>query len=433
MPGALPVLNDEVVLQAAKLAVALNATIHPVSKFDRKNYFYPDLPKGYQISQYDEPFSTGGQVEIQTAAGSKRIHITRAHIEEDAGKSMHQDDGTTVVDMNRCGVPLVEIVSEPDFRTSQEAGAYLTALRQLMRYIGVCDGNMEQGSLRCDANVSVRPFGQSGFNERTEMKNLNSIRNVERAIRSEYERQIALYENGGIVRRETLLWDEFREELRPMRRKEGSDDYRYFPEPDLVELRTSEDFINEVKRTLPEVPEQRKLRYQSLNLAEEAVSLLISDRAIGDYFEQLLTLGANANTAAKWMQGDVQRAINENNLTMETFPITPESLMQLIRAVENETISFSKAKQVFRTMLAENRSAAEIIAAEGAEQITDSDELRTLVAEILSKYPEEIARYKSGRKNLFGFFVGEAIKATAGRANPKVVNTLLQELLHSSS
>jgi aspartyl-tRNA(Asn)/glutamyl-tRNA(Gln) amidotransferase subunit B len=434
MPGALPVLNDEVVRQAAKLALALNATIHGQSKFDRKNYFYPDLPKGYQISQYDEPFSSGGYVDIGVEGAEKRICITRAHIEEDAGKSMHLEDGTTVVDMNRCGVPLVEIVSEPDFRTAHEAGTYLTGLRQLMRYVGVCDGNMERGSLRCDANVSARPVGQSALNERTEMKNLNSIRAVERAIQTEFDRQVAIYESGGSVQRETMLWDEFKEELRPMRRKEGSDDYRYFPEPDLVELRISAEHIEDIRETLPELPAQRKRRYaEELKLGEEAVSFLTSDRSIGDYFENLMALGIEANTAAKWVQGDVGRALNENDWTIETFPLVPGRLADLIRAVETDTISYSKAKQVFRVLLTSGQTVADAIAAEGGGQITDADDLKGVLATVLARHPDAITRYRAGKKNLFGFFVGEAMKATSGRANPKIINQLLQELLDSDS
>ena len=281
MPGALPVLNREVVGQAAKLAQALQATIHPRCKFDRKNYFYPDLPKGYQISQYDEPFSTGGFVDIEASSGVKRIRITRAHIEEDAGKSLHMPDGSTIVDMNRCGVPLVEIVTEPDFRAPEEAGVFVSTVRELLRYIGVCDGNMERGSLRCDVNISVRPQGQERLNERSEIKNLNSIRAIEKAIHFERDRQIKVYERGGSICRETLLWDEATEELRAMRRKEGSDDYRYFPEPDLVELHIADDFLKEMQSQLPEMPWIRRKRYrESLQLHEEAVSVLASDRAL---------------------------------------------------------------------------------------------------------------------------------------------------------
>jgi aspartyl-tRNA(Asn)/glutamyl-tRNA(Gln) amidotransferase subunit B len=432
LPGALPVLNQEVVRQAAKLALALKATIHPRCKFDRKNYFYPDLPKGYQISQFDEPFSTGGFLEIEGANGSKAIRITRAHIEEDAGKSLHQDDGSTIVDMNRCGVPLVEIVTEPDFRAPAEAAAFVTAVRELLRYIRVCDGNMEEGSLRCDVNISVRPEGQAALNERTEIKNLNSIRAVERAIHSERARQIQVYGSGGSIHRETLLWDEMAEEVRPMRRKEGSDDYRYFPEPDLVELTTDAEFIEKTRRELPELPWERRTRYrEELHLHPEAVSLLSSDRAYGDYFDELVRLNIEPRTAANWLQGEVRRALADRNWTIEEFPLKPAALIELIQAVQSETISFSKAKEVFRTMLADGRSARQVIAEEGLSQSADSSGLRVVIEELFAKYPDELERYRSGKKNLFGFFMGEAMKAAGGSANPKTLNKLLQDMLNA--
>jgi aspartyl-tRNA(Asn)/glutamyl-tRNA(Gln) amidotransferase subunit B len=430
MPGALPVLNDEVVRQAAKLALSLNATIHPHCKFDRKNYFYPDLPKGYQISQYDEPFSTGGYIDIEAGAGSKRIRITRAHIEEDAGKSMHMDDGATIVDMNRCGVPLVEIVSEPDFRSPAEAAAFVTAIRELLRYIGVCDGSMERGSLRCDVNTSVRPFGQEAMNERTEIKNLNSIRSVERAIHAEVKRQLGIYAEGGVIVRETLLWDEAIEEIRPMRRKEGSDDYRYFPEPDLVELVVSPDFVDNIRRQLPELPWERRRRYRDeLHLHEEAVSVLATDRPLGDYFEALMAAGADARSAANWIQGEVRRHMVEMDITIAEFPLQPAGLAELIGAVQRDVISLSKAKEVFRTMLKDGRSAAQIIQDEGLAQTDDAGQLREVLESLIAAFPEELARYRSGKKNVYGFFMGEAMKRTGGKANPKALNSLLQELL----
>lgn len=432
MPGALPVLNEEVVRQAAKLALALQATIHPRCKFDRKNYFYPDLPKGYQISQYDEPFSTGGFLIIETGAGAKRIRITRAHIEEDAGKSLHLPDGSTIVDMNRCGVPLVEIVTEPDFRTSEEAGAFVATARELLRYIGVCDGNMERGSLRCDVNISVRPLGQSNLNERTEIKNLNSIRAIEKAIRCECDRQAAVYEAGGNIRRETLLWDEQTEELRAMRRKEGSDDYRYFPEPDLVELCVSDEFIAHVRSDLPELPWARRRRYrQDLKLHEEAVSVLAADRALGNYFEDVVKCGVDARAAANWVQGEVRRHLIENNLSIESFPVRPPSLAELITAVQKDILSLTKAKEVFRLMVADGRTASEIIETEGLAQTGDEKALRGVIQDLLQRHPDELNKYRSGRKNLFGFFMGEAMKATGGTANPKVLNRLLQEMLQA--
>jgi aspartyl-tRNA(Asn)/glutamyl-tRNA(Gln) amidotransferase subunit B len=432
MPGALPVLNKEVVRQAAKLALALQATIHPRCKFDRKNYFYPDLPKGYQISQYDQPFSSGGFVNIEANGKAKSIRITRAHIEEDAGKSLHLPDASTIVDMNRCGVPLVEIVTEPDFRTPEEAGAFVATVRELLRFIGVCDGNMERGSLRCDVNISVRPLGESNLNERTEIKNLNSIRAIEKAIRWERDRQAAVYEAGGNIRRETLLWDEQTEELRAMRRKEGSDDYRYFPEPDLVELSVSDESIARVQSDLPELPWERRRRYrEDLKLNEEAVSVLAADRALGDYFEDVVKCGVDARSAANWVQGEVRRHLIENSLSIENLPVRPPSLAELITAVQEDVLSLTKAKDVLRLMVADGRSVREIIETEGLSQTGDEKALRRVIEDLLQRHPDELNKYRSGRKNLFGFFMGEAMKATGGKANPKVLNRLLEEMLRA--
>jgi len=430
MPGALPVLNDRVVRQAAKLAIALNATIHPRSKFDRKNYFYPDLPKGYQISQYDEPFSTGGWLEIEGSWGTKRIRITRAHIEEDAGKSMHLSDGWTVVDMNRCGVPLVEIVTEPDFRSPEEAGTFVASIRELLRHIDVCDGNMERGSLRCDVNISVRRAGEAQLNERSEIKNLNSIRAVERAIHVEQNRQIDIYDSGGSIRRETLLWDEASETLHVMRRKEGSDDYRYFPEPDLVELMVSSAYLEEVRSTIPTLPRERRKRFRDeLKLHEEAVSFLASERAQGDYFEQVLACGIEARAAASWIQGEIRRILADRNWIINDLPVRPNSLAELIHTVESGAVSRQSAKEVLRKMIESGRSANEIIVAENLKQESDDSELRKAIADILSKHEVELERYRSGKRNLFGFFMGEAMKSTGGKANPKILNKLLQEML----
>jgi len=430
MPGTLPVLNEAIVRQAARLALSLGATIHPRCKFDRKNYFYPDLPKGYQISQYDEPFSTDGFLTIECNGSFKDIRITRAHIEEDAGKSMHQPDGSTVVDMNRCGVPLVEIVTEPDFRTPEEAGAFVSAIRELLRYVEVCDGNMERGSLRCDVNISVRPAGQAALNERSEIKNLNSIRAVEKAIRSEKERQIAVYASGGAIQRETLLWDEAVEELRPMRRKEGSDDYRYFPEPDLVELCVSPEYVENVRNELPEFPWERRRRYRKdLELHEEAVSLLASDRELGDYFEKLLTLGVEPRSAANWMQGEVRRHLTDQNLTIGQFPVSPQDLTELIQFVQQDAVSLTQAKDVFRKMLAKKCSARDIIRDEGMMQSQNAGEIESVIRSLLQKHPHEVERYRSGKKNVMGFFMGEAMKATGGKANPKMLSRLLEDML----
>jgi aspartyl-tRNA(Asn)/glutamyl-tRNA(Gln) amidotransferase subunit B len=432
MPGALPVLSQAVIEKAALLATAIGATIHARSKFDRKNYFYPDLPKGYQISQYDEPFSTGGEIEIATATGSKCIRITRAHIEEDAGKSSHLNDGSTVVDMNRCGVPLVEIVSEPDLRSTAEAAAYLTTVRELLRWVGVCDGNMEEGSLRCDANISIRKPGQESLNERAEIKNLNSIRGMERAVTAEVERQINIYAAGGTVTRATLLWDEELEEVRVMRRKEGADDYRYFPEPDLPELRITADYLDSIRARIGELPSQRRARYRNeFSLHPESVNFLTGDRAIGDYFDRVVECGAEPRSAANWLQGEVGRALSERGWTMAEFPLTPLALSSLLDLVRQEKINLTQAKDVFRRSLENGRDPAALVAELGLAQSASPDELRTIVENLLRAHPDELQKYRAGKKNLLGFFIGEAMKAAGGRANPKQVNQLVQELLNA--
>ena len=420
MPGALPVLNQELVAQATRLALAIEATIHPKSKFDRKNYYYPDLPKGYQISQFDEPFSTGGKIEFLLDGVTKTINVTRAHIEEDAGKSMHQKDGSTIVDMNRCGVPLIEIVSEPEFRSPQEAGAYVASIRELLRFIGVCDGNMEEGSLRCDANVSVRLVGEEGFRERTEMKNLNSIRNIERAMQAEVNRQIEVYEAGGEIHRQTLLWDEAKGELRAMRRKEGSDDYRYFPEPDLVELETTTEFVESIKSTLPELPASRRERYaKEYGLNSESVYFLASDFAISELFQQLVKLSGNPVIAASFMQSEVQRTLKENNWSIAEFPIAAERLAELVKAVDTNSVSRNQAKDIFKLLLDTDNTVAETIEKHGFKQIGDESALIELIKPLIDAHPSEVERYRSGKKNLMGFFVGQVMKSTNGQADPK--------------
>lgn len=433
LPGALPVLNEDVVVQATKLALALHATIHPRCKFDRKNYFYPDLPKGYQISQFDEPFSTGGYLDIGTNGVSKRISLTRAHIEEDAGKSMHQDDGFTIVDMNRCGVPLVEIVTEPDFRAPEEAAAFVTAIRELLRYVDVCDGNMEQGSLRCDVNISVRPPGQNTLNERTEIKNLNSIRSVERAVHAERDRQIQIYENGGTVVRETLLWDESAEEIRAMRRKEGSDDYRYFPEPDLVELSIAPDFVERIRAAMPKLPAILREEYcAKLGLSEYQAGFVTAGVAQVQYFEDMIRLGANPAVSANWMQEPLQGIINANDYSWQElresrFP--PAFSTALLETIAQGHVSHSMAKQTAIQAATQGLDPREMLKSESVKQVSDEEQLRAVVRAVLEKYPEEVARYKAGKQKLFGFFMSEAMTATQRRANPKLLSALLQDML----
>ncbi|MBK8130379.1 MAG: Asp-tRNA(Asn)/Glu-tRNA(Gln) amidotransferase subunit GatB [bacterium] len=429
-PGALPVLNREVVAQAARLATALGATINLRSRFDRKNYFYPDLPKGYQISQFDHPFALGGHLVVNVAGVEKRINITRAHIEEDAGKSMHLPDGSTIVDMNRCGVPLVEIVSEPDFRSPAEAGAYLSAMRELLRFIGVCDGNMDEGSLRCDANVSVRKHGEAGLRERCEMKNLNSFRNVERAIEAEMRRQIEIYEQGGEIHRQTLQWNEQEERLIPMRVKEGSDDYRYFPEPDLPELVVAESALADIRSKMPELPESRRLRYRNeYALHVEAVYLLGGDRDLSDYFERLMQRGLQPATAAAWMQSEVQRILNEQEWNITQFPVSSDRLADLVGAVESKRINRATGRDLLRTMLTDTRGVSDLIAESGAQQIQDTDHIRQIISGILSANPGELAKYRAGKTNMVGFFMGQVMQATKGQADPQLAKDLLMELL----
>ncbi len=429
-PGALPVLNREVVAQAARLAIALGAQINLHSRFDRKHYFYPDLPKGYQISQFDRPFSTGGEVQIVVNGIDKTIRVTRAHIEEDAGKSMHLADGSTVVDLNRCGIPLVEIVSEPDFRSAEEAGAYLTAVRELLRFVGVCDGNMAEGSLRCDANVSVRKRGETDLRERCEMKNLNSIRGVERAIASEAKRQIDIYEQGGAIVRQTLHWDEEDEILIPVRLKEGSDDYRYFPEPDLPELKLNQPFVDDIRSHMPALPNVRRAKYRDqYKLHDEAVYLLASDRGLSDYYESLIADKRSPAAVAAWIQGDVQRLLKENEWNLSQFPVDAERLGEVIDAVESRQINRATGRDLLKMMLTDNRSVAELIKATGAGQIGDSEEIRTIIADILKQHPDALNKYRAGKTKMVGFFMGQVMQMTKGQADPQLAKDLLMELL----
>jgi len=430
MPGILPVLNRAMLEQAMKLAFAVGATIHPRSKFDRKNYFYPDLPKGYQISQYDEPFSTGGSIELQVDGHRKLIRIRRIHLEEDAGKSMHQPDGSTLVDMNRCGVPLVEVVSEPDMSSPAEARAYLNEIRRLVRWLSVCDGNMEEGSLRCDANVSVHRKESEEFGIATEVKNMNSIRGVERALAYEIERQIGVLENGGTITRQTLLWDEAAEIARPMRRKESSDDYRYFPEPDLVEVVVTPEWIEQISRGMMELPPARRRRFcQEYGLSEATAEILAGERGVADYFEALAKESGNAKSAANWVQGEVLRILKERNCEIASFPVSVSDLASLMKEVEAERLSLGGAKRVLDRMVETGQSPESIIEQEGFAQTSDAQEIEKVVREILARFPNEVVKYKSGKKNLFGFFVGETMKATKGQANPKVASEILQKLL----
>ncbi len=441
-PGTLPVLNREAVTLALRLATAAGATIHRESQFARKNYFYPDLPKGYQISQYDRPFSTGGAIVIDTPQGEKAVRLVRAHLEEDAGKLLHDtpyDDVPTdvsLVDWNRAGVPLVEIVSEPDIRASEEAAAYLTELRRLLRYTGVCDGDMEKGSLRCDANVSVRSSETAPYGTRVEIKNLNSIRFVAKAIEHEIERQGEALARGEKIVQETRLWDEKAGRTVPMRSKEEADDYRYFPEPDLGLLVVDEAWIAEAAGGMPELPRARRARFvEAFGLSLQDAETLVSSRQLADYFERTAAQ-APPKLAANWVTGEVLRWMKERKISNEealSFPVLPERLAGLIRLVESGEISAASAKEVFVAMLDSPAEAAAIVAEKGLGSIRDAGALEAAVAEIVAANPSQVELYRSGKSQTFGWFVGQVMKKTGGRVDPAAVREALTRALESGS
>jgi len=427
MPGVLPVLNKKALELAVKAALALNCTIHGRSRFARKNYFYPDLPKGYQISQYEEPYSSGGWLDIPSGDGVKRVRLTRIHMEEDAGKLVHDNSGSSShVDLNRAGVPLIEIVSEPDISDAEEAVAYLKKLRSILRYIGVCDGNMEEGSLRCDANVSIRPKGSKTLGTKVEIKNVNSFRFIQRAIEYEIKRQEAVVEGGGEIVQETRLYDADKGVTFSMRTKEEAHDYRYFPDPDLLPVEISQGDIDILKASLPELPDTRRERFASeYGLPEYDAGVLTSSREIADYFEEALSHYKNPKTLGNWIMTEVLRELREDDDVSE-FPVTAEKLAGLLNLIEDGTISGKIAKDIFAEMVSGGGTAKEIVEKKGIRQISDKDELESLVSGILEKHPDEISRYKGGDEKLIGFFVGQVMKATQGKANPKLVNDILK-------
>jgi aspartyl-tRNA(Asn)/glutamyl-tRNA(Gln) amidotransferase subunit B len=430
MPGVLPVLNGRALEYAVKTALALNCDIHQKSRFARKNYFYPDLPKGYQISQYEEPFSTNGWLEIGTNGSAKKIRITRIHMEEDAGKLIHDTRANVShVDLNRAGVPLVEIVSEPDIGSADEAVEYLKKLRSIVRYIGVCDGNMEEGSLRCDANISVRPEGTSELGTKVEIKNVNSFKFIQKAIEYEIKRQISLLENGEKVVQETRLYDSVKDVTFSMRTKEEAHDYRYFPDPDLLPVIIESETIEELRNSLPELPDARFKRFtQEFGLPEYDAEVLTASREIADYFEEALGLYDNPKTISNWIMTELLREVKEED-DIATLSVTPERLAELLKLIDDGTISGKIAKDVFADMISSGKSAKEIVEDKGIKQISDESELEQIVAGILEKHPDEISRYKGGDQKLLGFFVGQVMKATQGKANPKVVNEILRKEL----
>ena len=432
MPGVLPVLNREVLAFSLRMALATGCCVNRESRFARKNYFYPDLPKGYQISQYELPVAEHGEIHIATeAGGTRRIGITRIHMEEDAGKLVHDPDRpVSRVDLNRTGVPLIEIVSEPDLRTSEEAGAYLRKLRTIVRYLDICDGNLEEGSFRCDANISIRPAGTAPLGTRTELKNLNSFRNVEKAITYEIQRQKELIADGGVVIQETRLWDPERGRTRSMRGKEEAHDYRYFPDPDLLPVVVDDDWLASIRRDLPELPDARQQRFSAqYGLSEYDAARLAAERSLGDYFEACLAHAPAAKPAANWILGELAARLNADNRSIDQSPVSPEHLGRLLSLIGEDVISGKIAKTVFDDMVESGRDPDTVIKAQGLEQVSDTAELEAVVADVLAAAPDEVASYRQGKTKLMGFFVGQVMKATRGQANPRKVNEILQKQL----
>ncbi|GAB6068599.1 Asp-tRNA(Asn)/Glu-tRNA(Gln) amidotransferase subunit GatB [Methylothermus subterraneus] len=435
LPGTLPVLNREAVRLAVKFGLAIGAEIARRSVFARKNYFYPDLPKGYQISQYELPIVRGGRLTIRVDGKEKQVGITRAHLEEDAGKSLHEDfHGMTGIDLNRAGVPLLEIVSEPDLRSPQEAVAYMKALHQLVVYLGICDGNLQEGSFRCDANVSVRPKGESRFGTRTEIKNVNSFRFVERAIGYEIARQIEILEAGGRVVQETRLYDAERDQTRSMRTKEEAMDYRYFPDPDLLPLVLDEGFIEAIRSQLPELPEAKYRRFlDQYSLTPYDAEVLTATRALADYYEAVVALSkSDPKLCANWVMVELGGALNRDGLEIAQSPVTAERLAGLIRRIADGTLSGKLGKQVFEQMWRTGKDADTLIAEQGLRQITDPKAIEQIIDQVLAQNPEQVAQYRAGKEKLFGFFVGKVMQATSGKANPEKVNELLKAKLQGS-
>ncbi len=432
-PGVLPVLNGEAVRMAILFGLATGATIARRSIFARKNYFYPDLPKGYQISQYERPIVEDGSIEIVLEDGSRKtVGITRAHLEEDAGKSLHEDfHGLSGIDLNRAGTPLLEIVSEPDLRSAKEAVAYMKRIHTLVRYLDICDGNMQEGSFRCDANVSVRPAGQAEFGTRAEIKNLNSFRFVERAINYEIERQIELIGNGGKVVQETRLYDADKGETRSMRSKEEANDYRYFPDPDLLPLAIEEATIDAVRRELPELPDEKAARFvREHGLSEYDAAVLTAGKELAQFYETVVArLGGQPKLAANWVMGELSGALNRENLEIAQSRVGADALAGLLARIADDTISGKIAKEVFEAMWTEGRTADEIIEAKGLKQITDTSAIERAIDEVMAKNPGQLADYRSGKDKLFGFFVGQVMKATGGKANPAQLNEALKRKL----
>ncbi len=431
LPGVLPVLNKECVNMAILVGLALNSKIPNRCKFDRKQYFYPDLPKGYQISQFDEPICEGGWVEIS----NKKIGITRAHLEEDAGKLVHAGasglygSSYSLVDLNRAGTPLLEIVSEPDMRSAQEAREYVESLRNILRYIGVCDGNLEEGSMRADANVSIRPIGQKEFGIRAEIKNVNSFKSLTRAIEYEFERQAEILEEGGVVIQETRLWDDNSGTTSSMRGKEDAHDYRYFPEPDLMPLEISKEWIEEIRAKMPELPQQKLQRYKDQGLSDYDASVIVNQMDMALYYDKLLDKGVDAKTASNFLMGEVAAFLKEEKITIEESKLTVDNFSKLLELLKKGTISNNIAKSLIIDILKTGEDAQKLVEKKGLSVISDESSILPVIQKIIADNPQQVAAYKGGKDKLFGFFVGQAMKETKGRANPQLLNKLLKSEL----
>ena len=434
LPGVLPVLNRQAVELTMRTGLAMQGTVAASNRFARKNYFYPDLPKGYQISQFEEPLIEGGCLDIEVDGTNRHVRLNRIHLEEDAGKSIHgenlADPNKSYVDLNRTGVPLMEIVSAPDLRSPEAARVYLQKLKTVLEYLDVCDGNMEEGSLRCDANVSLRPAGTDTLGTRTEIKNLNSFRNVQQAIAYEMERQRDVLENGGRVVQETRLFDAGRGVTVPMRSKEEAHDYRYFPEPDLVPLQIEPEWIDRVRQSIPELPDARRQRFVTqYGLPAYDADVLVASRAMADYFEAAVESFPQPKIVSNWVMGDFLRALNHANHNPDEAPVTPTYLAELLRLIDDGTISGKIAKTVFEDMYRTGKRPGDIVAEQGLVQMSDSDALQEVIGQVVAEHPEQVAAYRAGKEKLLGFFVGQTMKATQGKANPAMVNTLLKQLL----
>jgi len=431
MPGVLPAMNKKAIEYVIKTGLAVNCKIASYSRFARKNYFYPDLPKGYQISQYELPLCEGGYVDIGINGNTKRIRLTRIHLEEDAGKNIHEEAGNySLVDLNRAGIPLMEIVTEPDIRSPQEAVAFMKKLRTILRYIGVCDGNMEQGSLRCDANVSVRTYGQKELGVKTEIKNMNSFKFIEKALDYEIKRQVKILKNGEKIIQETRLWDSNRGITESMRSKEEAHDYRYFPEPDLVPVEVDKEWIEKIKADIVELPDSRRQRFiTQYGLPEYDADLLTVDKSSSELFEDAVKLGGEPKSVRNWIMGELMRLLNEENKQIEECGLKPEQIVGLLELIDEGVISGKIAKTVFEEMYKTGKDAETIVKEKGLVQITDESAIEKAIDEVIARNPKEVERFKAGDEKLMGFFVGQVMKTTKGKANPKIANELLKKKL----